>query len=304
MGLSKADVCVIFNARAGSGHAARQLHRLRRVLSSHAEFRGTTGRGHAEELARAAAEEGFAIVAAAGGDGTVHEVGNGLLRSGRTEVILAVLPVGSANDYAHGLGLDADWWTRPGPVVTTPLDVGLARGSDGREEYFINNLGIGLTAAVALEAEQVPLRGLARYMVGLIRTICFRYQSPPATVTLDGQTSQGPTLALSLGNGTREGNFSLVPHALFDDGLLDYVHVRGLTRTGLVRLVPAAVMGRLPTDHPQLSIGRCRHAVIESTVSLAAHADGEFFCRPEEDIRRIEVEVLPRRLRVMRRATG
>ncbi len=95
MALSKADVCVIFNARAGSGHAARLLHRLRRVLSSHAEFRATTGRGHAEELASEAAEEGFPIVAAAGGDGTVHEVGNGLLRSGRSDVILAVLPIGS-----------------------------------------------------------------------------------------------------------------------------------------------------------------------------------------------------------------
>src|SRR5205085_2805387 len=101
----KADVCVIYNVRAGSGRAAEQLRRLRRVLGSRADFRATTGRGHAEELAFDAARAGFPVVAAAGGDGTVHEVANGLLRADRPDATLAVLPIGSANDYAHSLGL-------------------------------------------------------------------------------------------------------------------------------------------------------------------------------------------------------
>jgi diacylglycerol kinase (ATP) len=300
----KADVCVIFNARAGSGRAAGRLRRLRRVLGARADFRPTEGRGHGEELAREAAQAGFPIVAAAGGDGTVHEVANGLLRSGRPDTALAVLPIGSANDYAHSLGLGADWWLRPDPAIeTAAVDVGAVRAPDGRATYFVNNLGIGLTGAVALEAERIPLRGLSRYMIGLMRTLCFRYHHPLTAVTLDGETRHGPTLALTLGIGKREGNFVLVPDAVLDDGLFDFVHAGALTRRALLSLVPAGVAGRLPADYPGLRLGRCRRAVVRSEAPIAAHTDGEFFCRPEDGVRDLEAELLPGRLRVLRRMT-
>jgi diacylglycerol kinase family enzyme len=297
-----ADVCVIFNARAGSGRAAVRLRRLRRVLGARADFRPTEGRGHGEELALEAAQAGFPIVAAAGGDGTVHEVANGLLRSGQPDAALAVLPIGSANDYAHSLGLGPDWWLRPDPAIETcAVDVGSVQSPGGRATYFVNNLGIGLTGSVALEAERIPLRGLSRYLIGLMRTLCFRYHHPLTAVTLDGETRQGPTLALSLGIGKREGNFVLVPNAVLDDGLFDYVHAGALTRRTLLRLLPAGVAGRLPSDYPGLRLGRCRRAGVRSEAPLAVHTDGEFFCRPEDDLRELEVELLPGRLRVLRR---
>jgi diacylglycerol kinase family enzyme len=301
----KCDVCVIFNARAGSGRAAQRSRRLQRALGARADFRPTVGRGHAEELACEAALAGFSIVAAAGGDGTVHEVANGLLRSGRADATMAVLPIGSANDYAHSLGLGPDWWLRPDPAVgPTQVDVGVVRTPDGRATYFVNNLGVGLTGAVALEAERIPLRGMSRYMVGLIRALCFRYDYPLTAVTLDGQTWREPTLALSLGLGQREGNFVLAPDARLDDGLFDYIHAGALTRRALLWLLPAGVAGRLPTDHPSLRRGRCRRASVLSEAPLAAHTDGEFFCRPEENVRSLEVELLPGRLRVLRRVTN
>ncbi len=298
------DVCVIYNACAGSGKAAQRLRRLRRVLGAGADFRPTAGRGHAAELARVAAEEGFPIVAAAGGDGTVHEVANGLLRSRRPDVTLAVLPLGSANDYAHSLGLSADWWERHDREVRpAPVDVGVAREPGGRETFFLNNIGIGLTGAVALESESVPLRGLARYMVGLMRTLCYRFDHPRMTVTLDGATRTDPTLALTFGIGKREGNFQLVPKAELDDGLFDYVHATALTRRGLLRLLPGGVRGRLPADFPCLRQGRCRGGAVLSEAPLVAHTDGEFFCKPDQDVRRVEIAILERRLSVLRRVS-
>src|SRR5258707_10954403 len=104
--MAGADTCVIYNPAAGRGRAGRRLESLRQTLGQRAEFRPTQAAGHAEQLALEAVQAGFAVVGAAGGDGTVHEVANGLLRAGRSEAALAVYPVGSANDYAHSLGLN------------------------------------------------------------------------------------------------------------------------------------------------------------------------------------------------------
>src|SRR5207248_5702111 len=90
--LNSADMCVIFNPAAGRGQAFRRIESLRRTLGPRAEFVPTRGPGDAEELACAAAARGFTIVAAAGGDGTVHEVANGLLQAARPAVALAVFP--------------------------------------------------------------------------------------------------------------------------------------------------------------------------------------------------------------------
>src|SRR5260370_42005899 len=87
--MTRAAVCVIYNPAAGKGRGGQRLNKLRRVLGARAAFRPTDREGHAEELALAAAQEGFPIVAAAGGGGPAHDVANGILRShprGRTFV--------------------------------------------------------------------------------------------------------------------------------------------------------------------------------------------------------------------------
>src|SRR5262249_58278788 len=77
-GMATADVCVIYNPAAGRGLMARRLEGLKRALAGRAEFRPTQVPGHADELAAEAARAGFPLVGAAGGDGTIHEVANGL----------------------------------------------------------------------------------------------------------------------------------------------------------------------------------------------------------------------------------
>jgi diacylglycerol kinase family enzyme len=301
--MSRAGVCVVYNPAAGKGQAAARVVRLRRVLGPRADFRPTTAPGMAEELALAAAREGFPIVAAAGGDGTVHEVGNGLVRSGRPDVILAVLPVGSANDYAHSLGLDADWWLRRDPsVAPVPLDVGVVR-SGGRQRHFLNGLGLGFNGAVTLESRKVHrLQGLALYGLAFVRAFLFHFRAVPMTVRLnDDAPRTGPTLALSLALGQREGNFIVAPDARLDDGLFDFLHAGALRRRDVLFLAPGLLTGNLPDDHPLVRRGRCRRAHVHSDTSLTVHIDGEFFCRPDDGVDEIEVACLPGRLRVFMR---
>jgi diacylglycerol kinase family enzyme len=295
-----AEQCVIYNPAAGYGRAKRHLDSLQRALGPRAEFLPTQEPGHAEDLALAAAQAGVLLVGAAGGDGTIHEVANGLLRAGRPDAALGVYPIGSANDYAHSLGLTQGWWERgDASVVLRPVDVGLVRGANGHERFFINALGIGFTGAVNLESRRVGrLSGLMRYLASLLRALRFHYHFPVMTVTLDDTVRTQPTLSLSLGIGQREGNFLLAPRAVLDDGLFDYLHAGRLTRWQLLSLVPAGIRGRLPDDHPGYRMGRCREVKLVSEAPLTVHADGEFFCSPSDDVRSVEVQNLPGRLRV------
>ncbi len=296
-------VCVIYNPAAGKGRGSQRLRKLRRVLGDRAAFRPTNAAGHAEDLALAAALEGFPIVAAAGGDGTAHEVANGVLRSNRSDTTFAVIPVGSANDYAHSLGLDGDWWLRPdNAIAVRPVDVGLVH-SGSRSRYFINGLGLGFNGAVTLESRKIKrLQGLALYGLALLRALCFDFTHPRMSIRLDGEEARtGPTLAFSLALGRREGNFVIAPDAVLDDGLFDYVHAGLLSRLDLVGFVPGLIVGRLPKTHAKVQFGRCRSVSLSSETALTVHVDGEFFARPEDDCRELAVELLPGRLRVFSR---
>jgi diacylglycerol kinase family enzyme len=274
---------------------------LEQSLAGRAEFRATRGPGHAEELAVEAASAGIAVVAAAGGDGTVHEVANGILRAGRREVALAVYPVGSANDYAHALSTPGAWRGHPTSLEGMRLaDVGRVSAPGRGERYFVNGLGLGFNAAVTLESQRIHnLQGVTLYTVALLRALWYRYRCPTMTVTLDDQVRTGPTLALSVALARREGGFLLTPHALLDDGQFDYIHAGCLRRWELLRFLPGMITGRLPTNHRAVWLGRCREVRVQATEALAVHADGELFSRPEDDVRTVEVRMLPGALRVL-----
>src|SRR5262245_11041474 len=100
------DLCVIFNPTAGKNRGRQRLEQIRKSWGTHVEFRPTQHAGHAVELAEQAARDGFRVVAAAGGDGTAHEVLNGLMHVRNPNVAFSIIPIGSANDYAYSLGLD------------------------------------------------------------------------------------------------------------------------------------------------------------------------------------------------------
>lgn len=301
--MATADVCVIYNPASGKGRGARRLERLRRVLGPRSEFWPTGGPGQGEELAFRAAEAGFATVAAAGGDGTAHEVANGVVRADRPDVTLAILPVGSANDYAHSLGLTADWWAHPDPgIVRRRVDVGVVR-SPGRSRYFVNGLGLGFNGAVTRESRGIRhLQGLVLYGCALLRALCFHYDRPVLTVEIDDLPARtGPTLALSLAIGRREGNFVVAPDAVLDDGLFDYLYVGDLSRQASLTLLPGLFRGNLG-GHPALQRGRCKHVVVRGRSPLIVHTDGELFCLPEDGIRELEVGLLPGALSVFARS--
>jgi diacylglycerol kinase family enzyme len=291
--------CVIYNLAAGRGRAERLVAEFRSLAGDGVELRPTREPRHAVELARQAADDGFAKVVAAGGDGTAHEVANGLLASGRRGVVFSVWPVGSANDLAYSLGMDV-WWQRRGerpPTETLDIDVGRVTAG-GRETYFVCALGVGFNGMVTLEARRTRwLKGMPLYGWAFLKAMVRHFATPTLTVRFDGHEVTGPTLALSVLNAQREGNFPLRPAADLADGRFDTMHATRLTRGHLLRYLPAMATGRLPERHPLLRLGRAARIEVEGGTDLCAHADGEFVCVPGEGVRRIVAEVVPGRLR-------
>jgi diacylglycerol kinase family enzyme len=238
-------------------------------------------------------------VAAAGGDGTAHEVANGLLASGRPDVVFAAWPAGSMNDYAFACGLDR-WWAggRREPLAVLAADV--LRVRIGKlERYAVNGMGVGFNGLVTVESWRLRrLSGLALYAAGFALAAARRYATPPVELTIDGHTTAGPTLAFSFCLGRREGGFPLFPAARLDDGLAETLHISGARRVELFRHLPGLAAGRLPQGHPHVRTGRGRSVRVRSAAGLCVHLDGEVIRLPDAGPTEVLAEVLPGRLRV------
>src|SRR5439155_879737 len=169
----------------------------------------------------------------------------------------------------------------------------------GRERFFVGNFGVGFNGMVNAEARKTRwLSGMPLYAWAFLKSIARHFATPRMTVRFDDTETEGPTLALSVLLGQREGNFPLRPAASLTDGLLDYMHAKKLRRWQLLRYLPAMATGRLPENHPRLGLGQARRITLRSEAPLCAHADGEFFCIPLDGITELTVEVVPARLRV------
>jgi len=294
------STCVIYNPAAGRGRAEQLLKSLPSSLMAGVELRPTTRAEEATALARQAVEEGFTKVIAAGGDGTVHEVANGVLQANRSDAIFSVWPIGSANDFAYTLGMDI-WWQRRAqnpPTDTLLIDVGTVTAGD-RERFFVCNLGVGFNGMITIEARKTKwLRGLPLYAWAFLKALVRHFTTPRMTIRFDDHVTTTPTLALSVLNAQREGNFPLRPQASLTDGLFDYMHATRMSRLHLIRYLPAMMRGKLPENHPLVKLGLSRRFEVQSESPLCVHADGEFVCVPEDGVKTVAVEVLPRRLTV------
>lgn len=294
---------VILNPVAGRGYGARVEPDLRRLLEAEGlefDLTRTTGFWHAAELAERAVSEGFETVVAVGGDGTTHEVVNGLMAASKEGVVgtLGVVPVGSGSDFANNVGVPADWadaCRRLTRGQTRVVDVCRIAVDDQPPRYFDNTVNIGFGGIVTREAYKVKwVRGMALYLPVVLKTV-FLTQAPHMTIEYDGQKLTMPTAMLCVANGAREGGgFFCTPDAQLDDGLLDLCIVREIGRLAMLSLVPRFMDGS-HVHHEPITMARAERVVVSSADALIAHADGEMICT---DAHRIAFEILPRRLQV------
>ncbi len=269
---------MILNPAAGHGRSARFREEVLRTARTHwgeVDLVLTTGPGHATALARQA-EHGVAQVLAVGGDGTVHEVANGLLqRDADARPALGVVPVGTGNDFAK-----MTCTARLAPAATLAalaagqvrrFDVGVVWG-----EYFVNSIGVGLDADVARRVNQYKhWPGAFGYVVAALQAVIHR-RPLRLHVDVDGTAWSEPTTVLEIGIGPCAGGvFYLVPDARPDDGLLDVCAVGAFGLRFLVTKAPLVLSGK-HTGLPEVRMARGHRVRVTSDDGpLTAHLDGE-----------------------------
>ena len=260
------EILVILNPRAHSEKAAKASRAIKQLRGAHVE--ATSGVGDAQKLAARAVERGCRIVVAAGGDGTINEVVNGIAGS---SAALGILPVGTMNVFAAELGIPADLpdaWEVIRSGHTRRVD--LARANS---QYFVQLAGVGLDAQV-VQATSWNFKknfGPLSYVISAAQIA----------------SRKPPRLVVDADDGTREGSFVLVgngryyggPVAFFkdariDDGKLDILIFKNLGYLDIARYLGGIFMGT-HTDLADVEYFQSRKATVRSDEEVPIEVDGE-----------------------------
>lgn len=303
-------IALVLNPAARSGRTGREAEAVAadaRAAGLDATLYRTARPGDGADLARAIATSGTVdAVVAVGGDGTVHEVVEGLLAAG-APVPFGVVPLGTGNDFVKLLRTPRD---RQGALAALAgasvrrFDAVRLRWRGGPDAAWeagtcANTLGVGLDARVAVEAVRFKRFGsLAGYLLGVVAALR-GWRSPVARVWLDDATEPafaGRFFLCTVGNGTCSGgSYYLTPDARPDDGVLDVCIVAEQPLWRVPVLLALAMRGA-HVDRPGVTMARARRVRVEVEMPSAVHADGEV---KTAVAREVEVEVWPGALPVL-----
>ena len=214
----------------------------------------------------------------AGGDGSIHEVVNGILRSSET-VELGVIPLGTGNDFVKACSIPVHWEDAV-QLLANRIQHGIpARRIDvGRmnDRYFANGAGIGFDAKVTAIARQVHWRiGDVVYLVAAIKGIIDGVITPHMTMKFSGQTVEGPITLANISNGAWIGGmFQIAPMARNDDGEFDLVFVAPVSRLRILTLLPKLIRGS-HIKQPEITHSRITQCQLTAVAPVPSHLDGE-----------------------------
>jgi diacylglycerol kinase (ATP) len=292
-------VKVILNPWSDRGSAIKEADKIKAVGANYGQLdlEVTNEPGHATQIAQTAATEGYDLIVAAGGDGTVHEVVNGLVHGDRAHAAMGVIPIGSGNDFAYAFSIPTNVEEAVARLFTGEQKrISLARIEDDKGRYAIiaNGVGIGFDATISIESRSITrIHGFAMYMLATLRTIAFYYQTPNFEIQFDDETVRQQVLMLPVGVGPRAGGgFLLTPEATHFDDWLDSCTVSPIPRLTMLRVLLKVVKGR-HTKLPFLKMRRSKYINIISDEPLPIHVDGEIFAYPADRIHRVTITSLP-----------
>ena len=299
----------VVNPHAGSGKTLslwkKAEAQMRRRQISYG-YRTTDCKSHATEIAYGAAKEGFRKFIAAGGDGTVNEVLNGIMSSdNHRNVTMGIIPIGRGNDFAWSAGIPTNIRKAVELILANrseKVDVGLCCGSGHKDGlYFFNGAGFGFEPAVNFRAMGYRhLNGMPSYIAAFIY-ILFHFPSPyHLTLTVDDEEYALDTQQISVCNGRRMGSaFLLAPKASITDGMFDVMYTTHpfSSRGEIMKAVLEFLRGSHVAESDTFVYRNARKVLIESKDAvIEAHCDGEVFSRAGS---RFELTIIPSALKLI-----
>jgi diacylglycerol kinase (ATP) len=284
----------IVNPEAGNGTGARAINAIRRAFAGEADVECTEVPGDARRIAEKAGSEGSMAgpVVAVGGDGTVMEVVDGLMRC-VDPPRLGIVPVGNGNDLARTLGIPRDPVSATRLVwsgVSDAIDVGRCN-----DQYFLNVGGAGLDTKVVLamhRANSRLMQGRAGYLLQGVGQL-LRFTNPEFEIILDDEVITARSLLVAVANGRYyAGGMRICPGADVTDGLFDVCVAGDLSRQEALMLIPLIYAGR-HLGHPKVRVYQSSRVQINRPDGAAVQLDGEVV-----DSLPADFSICPRALRV------
>lgn len=299
---------VIANPTANHGNSARSIPIIEQMLKDlrvDFELVQTEYPQHAIQLAEVSASEGFNAVVAIGGDGTVNEILNGLMKThlkGDGPACLGVIPTGRGNDFAFSMGIPTDIVTSCLALVAEKrhlIDIGRVSGGNFPQgRFFGNGVGIGFDAIVGFEAAKMTwLSGFANYAVSALRTMYLYDKAPLLQVELDDRLFVQPCLLISIMNGRRMGGgFLMAPDSKPNDGLFDLCIAQQMSKSRVLSMIPRFIKGT-QANSSAISMARSKRVKVTALQgSIPAHSDGETLCTAGESL---TIDLLPQQVELI-----
>jgi YegS/Rv2252/BmrU family lipid kinase len=296
-------ILLIVNPISGRGFAGKHVEQISALMKESSldfDLVLTERPWHAAELAELASrEKKYDVVAVASGDGTANEVLNGLMRAraaGFNHTAMTILPVGTGNDFAYGMGIREGMETVVKALAENRrlrVDVGQVKGGDYPDgRYFGNGVGVGFDAVVGFVAVKIRwARGLLAYLIAVIQTVFIYFNAPTVKITFNGTTITQPSLMVSIMNGIRMGGgFFMAPQGNPSDGKFDLCIARQAGKLRVFGLVPYFLKGT-QASQKEITMGQAQKITVTAEKgTLAAHCDGETLCYEGKEL---SIEIVP-----------
>lgn len=290
---------VIYNAEARGGRIARRRDEIRRLLDERVgtvEWIETTSTEQAIQVVSEASQD--QVVVAVGGDGSVHTVVEGLVAGG-SRAVLGIIPVGTGNDFAYGVGIPAKL---PEAIdvlaagIERRVDLGWAELDDMPGFPFANAIGFGFDAAASIQSRRRKfLPGVMRYLVSSLETLA-GWRAPLARVEGKGLAWEESLMFATFGNAPRSGGgFLITPDADPADGQLDCCLVRKIGVARALAVMPRVMRGTHGSVE-EAHLGRGVGFRLTASEPLPVHADGEIVSTACSSA---EISIRPGALRVI-----
>ncbi|PZU87936.1 MAG: hypothetical protein DI528_05830 [Shinella sp.] len=295
---------IIRNPVSGGRASARAWPTLLQALCERfpdIDVRETTAAGQAAELARELVATGCDLIIAVGGDGTVSDVVDGILSSGRPKTPLSLIPNGTGCDFARNFTLANTPEAIANQIAEAPVRfidavriTGLAVSGGTIVRHFANIASVGVSGEIVRSMNEAPrsrlMDGSTRFMLYSALGI-IRYRPQSVRVVVDGEEvyAGGVTVACVANGAWFGGGMHVVPQADLTDGLLDVAVMRATSRIGQLGL-----LARLPraahVSHPLLSFHKGR------SVEITPLGEGRFSCEADGEnpgLKALRAEILP-----------